>query len=234
MIGVTGKEIVSDETVKDVICVTGRIFTLEVNSNSQSQLDLEINETGDVNDETKVKPQLQEVVAVGANLQSSGQTSPEINDISNLGDQVEVEQEINKVSRAGGSMAGRSGRVVWWVTAGRSGDGRGTSVREATAMTIADGVGSGADALRRMIPVIRNKAILAAEVARLGDVADGLAVFRVVALLVARLAVDEVGEEVVSLIFTTEQVGNVACNRVGLAEIGKDRQAQAEVKMTGD
>lgn len=216
-------------------------FSTTLDVDSKSQLDTEINDAVDVDDETLSDQHLEEIITALAidttNADSSDETLLDAGDIGDVGNQVELKEEIDDILRAGGAMSrdgsgSRRGRRR--VTNGRSGNSRCASVREAAALSVADSVGCGADALRRVVPVVGNEPVLAAEVARLADVADGLAVFRVVALLIARLAVDQVGEEVMGLIFTTEQVGNVLSNRVGPAEIGEDRQAKAEVKVTSD
>lgn len=47
-------------------------------------------------------------------------------------------------------------------------------------------------------------------------------------------ATNQVGEEVVSLVLTTEQVSDVLGNRVGLAELGENGQAETEIEVAGN
>jgi hypothetical protein len=61
-------------------------------------------------------------------------------------------------------------------------------VREVTAYTVADGMRRRTDALRRVILVVWDEAVLATEVARLLDITNRLAMLGIVTLLVSRLA----------------------------------------------
>jgi len=215
--------------------LSGRTTSLDVDI--KLQLDPKISDSGDADNGTVPDVGLQEAITFftihTANTDSSVELLLDTGDIGNVSNQIEVEQQIKDVLAASrtvtrGRMRGRR------VTAGRSWTSRGASMREVAAVAIADAVRSGADALSGMVPVVRNEPILAAEMARLANITERLSVLGVVALLVAWVAVDQVGEEVMSFVFTAEQVGNVLCNRVGTNETGKDRQAQAKVNTTID
>jgi hypothetical protein len=73
-----------------------------------------------------------------------------------------------------------------------------TAVGEVAAFAIADGVGEGADALGRVLFIIRNKAVFAGKVTWPVPVTDGFTVIGVMALLLIRLGIDEIPEEVLT------------------------------------
>jgi hypothetical protein len=238
--GVGGEELLVVEDFDDVLSIMRRRDTT-FDIDSKAQPGTEISDAIDVNNDFCIDQSLEQIVATltidTTNKDSSVDTRSDVNEVSNIGNQVEVDEDINDVLTAGGSVSrSRSGSRTRRVTSGSRGsrNSRRASMREATTLAVADGVGCGADTLRGVIPVVRNEPILATEVARLRDVANRLAMVGVGALLAARLAMDQVGEEVMGLIFTTKQVGNVLSNRVGRAEIGEDGQAQAKVKVTRD
>jgi hypothetical protein len=238
--GVGGEELLVVKDFDDVLSIMRRRDTT-FDIDSKAQPGTEISDAIDVNNDFCIDQSLEQIVATltidTTNKDSSVDTRSDVNEVSNIGNQVEVDEDINDVLTAGGSVSrSRSGSRTRRVTSGSRGsrNSRRASMREATTLAVADGVGCGADTLRGVIPVVRNEPILATEVARLRDVANRLAMVGVGALLAARLAMDQVGEEVMGLIFTTKQVGNVLSNRVGRAEIGEDGQAQAKVKVTRD
>lgn len=233
-----GNETQVDENVCDVVTgVRVRSITAFSDSSLETKLEAEVGDTVNVDESTVLDPELEEMVAVTTvdttDSDSSGKLLLDLSDVGYVGNQVKLEEEINEVLSAGRTVS----RTGSWGWAGRvasrsRGSSRGASVREVAALAIADRVRGGADAL--FVVLVRDKSVLASEVARVVDVTEGLSMLRVVALLVTGLALDQVGEEIMGFVFTTKQVGNVLSNGVVPAEVGENRQAETKIKMTGD
>jgi len=110
---------------------------------------------------------------------------------------------------------------------------RATSVGEAAAHSVTHGVRGRANTLSGVRSVIRNEAVLAVEAARLLDITDGLAVVGVTTLLLRRLLVDQVREEVAGSV-VSEEFGNILTNGVISTERRQDGETETDVKVAGD